>query len=379
MSQSLVPVRVDGRFRIKERLGSGAYADVYRATNIFTQKSYAIKLELSLDGESSVEREYQILKQLEHSEGIPKAHWFGREASYEGLVLDLLGPSLHDLIRKHKRFHIHTIAHLAEQLLSRLQCIHDHGYIHADIKPQNILMGLGDNARTIFLIDFGIAKQYCDSTTGKHSPFVRTDRTTGTPAFTSINSHLGARLGRRDDLESLAYLLIFLSRGSLPWITSHSTKSSSILEWKQKTPIELLCSGLPRELAALLTYARALSFTEEPDYDYIRSMLAALHAETSDSSSVSHDLSLHEPVRLTSNTPPPPSHPDVGPHGPDNTTTPLPLVVRKAKMSSAARNAATPCAPPPRSRKRLSGVAQSSPVGQTPKRIRLAATTTPRS
>lgn len=96
-------------------------ANVYRGVNIFSHKSYAVKLELSLDGESSVEREYSILKELEQTEGIPRTHWFGREASYDGLVLDLLGPSLHELVKKHKKFHVHTIAHLAGQLVSQLK------------------------------------------------------------------------------------------------------------------------------------------------------------------------------------------------------------------------------------------------------------------
>lgn len=88
--------------------------------NMFSHKFYAIKLELSsLDGESSVEREYRILKELEQNEGIPRAYWFGRpgEASYDGLVIDLLRPSLHGLIKQHKKLHAHTVRSSTELAL----------------------------------------------------------------------------------------------------------------------------------------------------------------------------------------------------------------------------------------------------------------------
>ena len=153
--------------------------------------------------------------------------------------------------------------------ISYLQFIYSHGYIHTDIKPQNILAGLGNNTLTVFIIDFGIAKWYCNPTTETHFPFVHANCTTGTPAFTSINSHLGAWLWCHNNNKSLAYLLVYLSCGSLPWIDSHSTKSLSILRLKQETPLELLCSGLSQELTTLLTYTQTLFYLEEPDYDYI--------------------------------------------------------------------------------------------------------------
>ena len=131
-------------------------------------------------------------------------------------------------------------------------------------------MGFGDQSLTTFIVDFGLAKKYCHPTTGHHIPLHQAQHTTGTPAFSSIHAHLGAELGRRDDLESLAYMLIYLAQGSLPWLSGDShQRALSILEVKQKTATEVLCSHVPCELAAFLTYTRTLSFSEEPDYDYI--------------------------------------------------------------------------------------------------------------
>ncbi|KAG1870465.1 kinase-like domain-containing protein [Suillus tomentosus] len=255
-----VPTRVDGRFRLEDILGSGSYAVVYRAQNFLNDDLVAIKLEPLTSHPSSVEREYHILKRLEDGVGIPRAIWFGRESTYHVLALELLGPSLHDLFKAHDRkFNLHTVVNLGEQLLSRLEHIHSYNYIHGDIKPQNVLLGLGDLSQTLFVVDFG-----------RHL--------TGTPAFASINNHLGLEPGRRDDLESLLYMLIYFIRGTLPWLTSSHEKlsSSDILERKVDTTIAVLCDGVPSEFANLLVYSRSLSFSEDPDYDYLRSLLHGL-------------------------------------------------------------------------------------------------------
>ncbi|KAG1888299.1 kinase-like domain-containing protein, partial [Suillus subluteus] len=194
---------------------------------------------------------------LEGGVGIPCVLWFGRESTYHALVLSLLGPSLHDLFFTHdQKFSLHTVVNLGIQLLSHLEYIHSHNYVHYDIKPQNVLVGLGHLKHTAFIINFGIAKEYWDTATRVHIPFHQNQRLTGTPAFTSINNHLGVDLGHCDDLESLTYMLIYLLRGSLPWLTSDHEKlsSSSVLEHKVNTTIEVLCDGICK-----CSYLHALS------------------------------------------------------------------------------------------------------------------------
>lgn len=180
-------------------------------------------------------------------------------------------------------------------------------------------MGLGHLKHTAFIIDFGIAKEYWDTATRVHIPFRQNQRLTGTPAFASINNHLGVDLGRRDDLESLTYMLIYLLRGSLPWLISDHEKlsSSSILERKVNTTIEVLCSGIPVEFASVLIYTRSLAFSEDPDYEHLHSLLCGLQDTLAAPSTCSLDFSM-----------------------PDNHTTHHPPISNERWMAEAA-----PCLP----------------------------------
>ena len=90
---------------------------MYRTVNIITNQPYAVKLELAVEGGSSVEREYYALKELVHIAGLPRPHWFGRESNFDALVIDLLGPSLYQLLQQHQKFCVSTVAYLAKQLV----------------------------------------------------------------------------------------------------------------------------------------------------------------------------------------------------------------------------------------------------------------------
>jgi serine/threonine protein kinase len=127
-------------------------------------------------------------------------------------------------------------------------------------------MGIGLQSTMVYLIDFGLSKEYRNPNTYKHIPCKKDLGLIGTPTFASINSHLGLELGRRDDLESLAYILIYFLRGSLPW---QGLPCAKVIKRKQQTVPSKLCRGLPTEFSTFLEYSQSLSFEDNPDYGYI--------------------------------------------------------------------------------------------------------------
>jgi serine/threonine protein kinase len=194
------------------------------------------------------------------------------------MVMDLLGPSLEDLFQRcEKKFTLRTVVAIGLQIFTRLEYMHSKKFIHRDIKPENFLIGTHQYCSKVFVIDFGLSKKYIQKT-GEHIPYKDNKSLTGTPRYASINSHLGIEQGRRDDLESVTYMLIYFLKGSLPWqnlkADPNYDRYEKILEKKLSVSIENLTNGLPPQFAQLVAYTRGLHFIEEPDYEKIRGLLA---------------------------------------------------------------------------------------------------------
>jgi len=170
---------------------------------------------------------------------------------------------------------------LADQKLARIEYVHTKNFIHRDLKPDNFLIGLGRRKlNQIYIIDFGLAKRYRDPRTHRHIPYVEGKSLTGTARYASINTHLGIEQSRRDDLESLGYVLMYFNRGQLPWqglkANTKKEKYNRIAEKKMSTPVEILCKHFPTEFATYLNYCRALRFDDKPDYAYLRRLFRDL-------------------------------------------------------------------------------------------------------
>lgn len=274
-------LRVGNKYRIGRKIGSGSFGDIYLGTNIISGEEIAIKLESSKVKHPQLEYEARVYKALAGGVGIPFVRWFGTECDYNAMVMDLLGPSLEDLFNFcNRKFSLKTVLLLADQLISRIEYIHAKSFIHRDIKPDNFLMGIGKRGNQVNVIDFGLAKKFRDPKTHLHIPYKENKNLTGTARYASINTHLGVEQSRRDDLESLGYVMMYFCRGSLPWqglkAATKKQKYDRIMEKKMTTPTEVLTRGFPNEFAIYLNYTRSLRFDDKPDYSYLRKLFRDL-------------------------------------------------------------------------------------------------------
>ncbi|CAI0473387.1 unnamed protein product [Linum tenue] len=231
--------RVGNKFRLGRKIGSGSFGEIYLGTNVQTNEEVGIKLENVKTKHPQLLYESKLYKILQGGTGIPNVKWFGVEGEYNVLVMDLLGPSLEDLFNFcSRKMSLKTVLMLADQMINRVEFVHSKSFLHRDIKPDNFLMGLGRRANQVYVIDFGLAKKYRDSSTHQHIPY------------------------------------------SLPWqglrAGTKKQKYEKISEKKVSTSIEALCRGYPTEFASYFHYCRSLRFDDKPDYAYLKRLFRDL-------------------------------------------------------------------------------------------------------
>ncbi|KAJ6327627.1 hypothetical protein OIU78_014485 [Salix suchowensis] len=273
--------RVGNKFCLGRKIGSGSSGDIYLGTSIQTNEEVAIKLENVKTKHPQLLYECKLYKTLQGGTGIPNVKWFGVEGDYYVLVMDLLGPSVEDLFKFcDRKLSLKSVLMLADQMINRVKFVHSKSFLHRDINPDNFLMGLGRLANQVYAIDFGLAKKYRDTSTHQHIPYRENKNPTGTARYASMNTHLGIEQSRRDDLESLGYVLMYLLSGSLPWqglkAGTKKQRYEKISEKKVSTSIEVLCRGYPTEFASYFHYCRSLRFDDTPDYAYLKRLFRDL-------------------------------------------------------------------------------------------------------
>ena len=256
------------KYRTIKKLGEGSFGKVYKAE--YNNEYFALKFENRTKGQSLLENEATIMTYLK-GPNIPFIKSFGYSGDYNILVMQLMGKSLEELFNKKLKFSVKTTALLAYQMITVLQYIHDKHIIHRDIKPDNFVMGLNKDNATLYLLDFGLAKKYRSSKTLEQYPYIKKKKLTGTARYASIHALEEMEQSRRDDLESVGYVLMYFLRGNLPWqglkIKSKEDRYKKILDKKKETTSELLCKNFPDEFREYLEYSRNLEYTEEPKYD----------------------------------------------------------------------------------------------------------------
>jgi len=262
MAKELI-ITIGDRYRLNRKIAAGGFGAVYLGTDLQSSKQVAIKLEHTRRGSGKLKLEAEAYRTLAGGAGVPRVLLFDEECDYYVLVFNYCG----------RRFSLKTVLLVADQLLTRIEYIHSKSLVHRDVKPDNFLVGTGRQGNTVYAVDFGLAEDYRTvHSRGRHE---------GTCRYASISFHNGEEQYRRDDLESLGYVLVYFLRGSLPWQGLKASRGESrtklVKEMKIKMLAGELCEGLPAEFQTYVDYTRSLSADAQPDYAYLRGLFRGLY------------------------------------------------------------------------------------------------------
>lgn len=274
-----------GRYKLSRRIGKGSYGEVWEGYDTLNKIIVAIKIEDTTKNPKDLQLryEYNVYSLIGLSKGFPKTFGYTALGNYNYMIMEPVGHSLEQLYTIcSKRFTLQTVLHIADQLIERLQQLHSRYYIHRDIKPDNFAIGIGkENRNILYIIDFGLAQRYVDRN-NRILPMRDKCQPTGNARYASLNNHLGCEQSRRDDLEGVAYMLIYFLTGKLPWVNacSHSKdpiqRMKIIGQIKLMTSISTICQDTPPEFETFLRSVRQLRYEEEPKYDEYRKLFRDL-------------------------------------------------------------------------------------------------------
>ena len=275
------------KYKLEDKIGEGTFGVVFKGKNVKTDEYVAIKMEKKDILYKTLKHETNIINYLfqKKCSYIPKIYWYGLYDKYTCLVMTYFSHSLQDFYERKGTIENNKMNILISQCIEILENIHKCFIVHLDIKPQNFMIKEGE----VYLIDFGFAKVFIDEnekhiTTGSQT-FI------GSPKYVSYFSHCGEPNSIRDDLISLGYMYLFLCEGKLLWEDHNYTdngehdtveyeinhifhpKNKWRMEYKKWDSIKTIPQVLINDkIKDYLEYCYSLSYSQAPNYNYIKSI-----------------------------------------------------------------------------------------------------------
>ena len=262
-------------YRLIQDISTTSFSQLSEIENIETKARYAAKYVFAGNEQSlkHLNQEAQIFSILNGQVGFPMMIDFQQRPEISIIIMTLGGKSLSTLFQEcNRKFTVKTVLVIAIQLLCSLEYLQLKGIVHRDIKPNNVVVGVGSQFNQFILLDFGLSTFYRDRETNEILPPVQQLGFDGTSHYASINAHNRVAPSPRDDLESLAYMLIYFLKGSLPWQNISGLKLDGIAENKKTTKIDDLCSDLIPEISLFLQDVRRLQYDSIPPYARYRQL-----------------------------------------------------------------------------------------------------------
>ncbi|XP_066903245.1 tau-tubulin kinase homolog Asator isoform X8 [Halyomorpha halys] len=257
---------VKERWKVIKKIGGGGFGEIYEGLDLVSKEQVALKVESARQPKQVLKMEVAVLKKLQGREHVCRFIGCGRNDRFNYVVMQLQGKNLAELRRAQPRgaFSLSTTLRLGLQILKAIESIHEVGFLHRDIKPSNFAIGrLPSNNRKVYMLDFGLARQYTTAT-GEVRPPRTAAGFRGTVRYASINAHKNKEMGRHDDLWSLFYMLAEFVNGQLPWRKMKDKEQVGLM--KEKYDHKLLLKHLPSDLRLFLDHIQGLEYNDKPDY-----------------------------------------------------------------------------------------------------------------
>lgn len=252
---------INNKYILINKIGCGCFGSIYKGQNVRTKEYVAIKVESIKDELKLLKNESKIYNYLNGCDCIPFVKWYGKDDKNYYMVINLLGNSLQNLMDSKKKFSLSLVLKIGIKIINILKIIHEKGFIHRDIKPDNFLFGVNQIDK-LYLIDFGLCKSYLDKNR-LHNKLKKTFSLIGSKNYASINAHEYNELSRRDDLESLCYMLLYFYNGNLPW---RNIVDENLIITSKKNFLNENSINNSNCILDFLKYIRAMEYEEKPNY-----------------------------------------------------------------------------------------------------------------